>query len=76
MLPGSPVFFSTQDHNGHTTEDFLPATGTDFPAAERTARTPLALLPGKPMFFVMLGTNDSAQSGPPRRAGGSQTIHE
>ena len=63
-LPGWAVFFSNQGHSGHTTVDFLPATATDLPAAEHAAGTLLALHPGRLIFSVMLGTNDSAQSGP------------
>lgn len=63
-LPGSAVFFSNQGYSGHTTVDFLPATGTDLPAAEHAAGTTLSLHPGSLIFSVMLGTNDSAQSGP------------
>ena len=63
-LPGEAVLFSNQGHSGHTTVDFLPTTGTDLPEAEHAATTMLALPPGTLIFSVMLGTNDSAESGP------------
>lgn len=63
-LPGSALFFSNQGHSGHTSVDFLPAAGTDLPAAVRAAVTMLTLHPGTLIFSVMLGTNDSAESGP------------
>lgn len=64
VFPGRALFFSNQGHSGHTTVDFLPATATDLPKAEQAASTLLALHPGSLLFSVMLGTNDSAQTGP------------
>ncbi|ULQ54658.1 GDSL-type esterase/lipase family protein [Flavihumibacter fluvii] len=55
---------SNQGFSGHTTIDFLPASNTDFPktltAAHAISRAPETLL----LFSIMLGTNDSAISGP------------
>ncbi|TDW99260.1 GDSL-type esterase/lipase family protein [Dinghuibacter silviterrae] len=60
---GRDVAFSNQGVSGHTTVDFLPATGRDFPnvvaAANDMARRDATLV-----FSIMLGTNDSAEQGP------------
>jgi lysophospholipase L1-like esterase len=57
------VYFSNQGHAGHTTVDFLPGGG-DFTQAEGAARDLQARHRGQLVFSVMLGTNDSANSGP------------
>jgi len=55
---------SNQGFSGHTTVDFLPSSNTDFPrtlaAAENFSKDRGSLL----IFSIMLGTNDSAISGP------------
>jgi lysophospholipase L1-like esterase len=62
-LPGTTVYFSNQGHPGHTTVDFLPP-GKDFSQAEDAARKLQSEHPGKLIFSIMLGTNDSASEGP------------
>lgn len=57
------VEFSNQGVSGFTTVDFLPSTNTVFPRADKAAAgldTKNATL----VFLIMLGTNDSAISGP------------
>ena len=57
------VEFSNQGVSGFTTVDFLPSTNTVFPRADKAA----AALNSKDatlVFFIMLGTNDSAITGP------------
>jgi lysophospholipase L1-like esterase len=56
--------WADQGYPGHTTVDWLPATNTDFPAAVAAAAALEASSPGRLVFSIMLGTNDSAQSGP------------
>jgi lysophospholipase L1-like esterase len=60
----SSVEQSNQGFSGHTTLDFLPAANSDFPktlaAVEHFTSGADALL----VFSIMLGTNDSAISGP------------
>lgn len=55
---------SNQGFSGHTTVDFLPSSNADFPktlaAAENFTKDQGSLL----IFSIMLGTNDSAISGP------------
>lgn len=57
------VEFSNQGVSGFTTVDFLPSTNTVFPKADKAA---LALNSEDAVlvFFIMLGTNDSAITGP------------
>lgn len=57
------VGFSNQGVSGFTTVDFLPSTNTVFPRMYKTA---LALNSegSTLLFFIMLGTNDSAVTGP------------
>ena len=57
------VYFSNQGHSGFTTTDFLPGGGA-LAAAEQAARNLQASHPGQLVVSVMLGTNDSANSGP------------
>lgn len=55
--------FSNQGVSGFTTVDFLPSTNTIFPRVDKAA----SALAGKDatlVFFIMLGTNDSAIAGP------------
>jgi lysophospholipase L1-like esterase len=61
-LKGVTVFFSNQGHGGHTTVDFLPSSHSDFPQAEDAAKKLQADHPGKLVFSIMLGTNDSASN--------------
>jgi len=56
------VNFSNQGRSGFTTVDFLPA-GETFKHVEEAA-TELAKKPGQLIFSIMLGTNDSAITGP------------
>jgi lysophospholipase L1-like esterase len=57
------VYVSNQGHSGHTTVDFLPG-GNDFAGVEAAAKQLEASHPGQVVFSLMLGTNDSANSGP------------
>jgi lysophospholipase L1-like esterase len=63
-LKDESVYFSNQGHGGHTTVDFLPSSARDFPGLELAARKLLSDHPGKLVFSIMLGTNDSAVTGP------------
>jgi lysophospholipase L1-like esterase len=58
------VNLSNQGHGGHTTHDWLPGSATDFPKAMAAAAALEAQHPGQLVFPIMLGTNDSAESGP------------
>jgi lysophospholipase L1-like esterase len=62
-LPGVTVFFSNQGNNGHTTVDFLPSSHDDFTRVEEATKKLLADHPGKLVFSMMIGTNDSAVTG-------------
>jgi len=57
---------SNQGHSGHTTVDWLPSTNpsSDFQLALAAASSLEASQPGQLVFSIMLGANDSAQSGP------------
>jgi lysophospholipase L1-like esterase len=59
---GTTVFESNQGQNGHTTVNFLPG-GPDFTGVENAAKQLEASHPGQLIFSIMLGTNDSANSG-------------
>ena len=62
-LSTSLINYSNQGISGFTTVDFLPRTNTAFARVESAARSfnnDKALL----VFSIMLGTNDSAISGP------------
>lgn len=63
QLPGISVFMSNQGEDGHTTVDALPSSNLDFPIIERAATRLQTEHPGLLVFSIMLGTNDSAQSG-------------
>jgi lysophospholipase L1-like esterase len=63
-MNGAKVYFSNQGHSGHTTVDFLPSSHDDFSKAEDAARKLKQEHPGKLIFSIMLGTNDSAVQGP------------
>ncbi len=60
------IRMSNQGHSGHTTVDWLPSTNSssDFAEAVAAATTLRSTQPGQVVFSIMLGTNDSAQSGP------------
>lgn len=61
----SGVNSSNQGVSGMTTVDFLPASKTRFPNVKAAMETLKAQHPKATMLFsVMLGTNDSANSGP------------
>ncbi len=62
-LPGISVFMSNQGEDGHTTVDALPSSNLDFPIIERAATRLQKEHPGLLIFSIMLGTNDSAESG-------------
>jgi len=57
------VGFSNQGVSGFTTIDFLPSTNSAFPRADRAASA-LNTKDATLLFFIMLGTNDSAITGP------------
>jgi lysophospholipase L1-like esterase len=57
------VEFSNQGVSGFTTVDFLPSTNTVFPHADKAALA-LNVKDVTLVFFIMLGTNDSAIAGP------------
>jgi lysophospholipase L1-like esterase len=57
------VEFSNQGVSGFTTVDFLPSTNTVFPRADKAASA-LNSKNAALIFFIMLGTNDSAITGP------------
>ena len=57
------VEFSNQGVSGFTTVDFLPATNTVFLLADKAALA-LNSKAATLVFFIMLGTNDSAITGP------------
>lgn len=57
------VEFSNQGVSGFTTVDFLPSTNTVFPRADKAASA-LNSKNATLIFFIMLGTNDSAITGP------------
>jgi lysophospholipase L1-like esterase len=57
------VEFSNQGVSGFTTVDFLPSTDTVFPRADKAASA-LNNEDATLVFFIMLGTNDSAITGP------------
>lgn len=63
MGSNAAVYVSNQGHSGHTTVDFLPGD-PDFTGVENAAKQLQAAHPGELVFSVMLGTNDSANSGP------------
>ena len=60
------VYESNQGFSGHTTVDWLPSTNpsSDFQQAISAAATLEANTPGQLIFSIMLGGNDSAESGP------------
>ncbi len=60
------VSMSNQGHSGHTTADWLPSTNSasDFQLAIAAAASLESRRPGQLVFSIMLGANDSAQSGP------------
>src|SRR5262249_44459566 len=62
--PGTGIFVANEGRAGHTTVDVLPASHTDFPEIERAATQLMSDHPGRLMFSIMLGTNDSAINGP------------
>ena len=54
---------SNQGHSGHTTQDFLPADGSDAKGVKAAADAFVS--PDRELVFsIMLGTNDSACQGP------------
>ena len=57
------VEFSNQGVSGFTTVDFLPSTNTVFAQADKAASA-LNNKDAVLVFFIMLGTNDSAVTGP------------
>jgi lysophospholipase L1-like esterase len=57
------VYVSNQGHGGFTTLDFLPGTPS-FTGVETAAKQLKAGHAGQLVFSIMLGTNDSANSGP------------
>jgi hypothetical protein len=57
------VYFSNQGHSGYTTVNFLPG-GAALAQVEAAARKLQADHPGQLVVSLMLGTNDSANSGP------------
>ena len=63
------VRMSNQGHGGHTTVDWLPSSDamSDFHSATTAAGALVSNQPGQLVFSIMLGANDSAQSGHPVR---------
>jgi lysophospholipase L1-like esterase len=61
--PETLVFMSNQGRSGYTTVNFLPG-GSSFSSIETAARALATPHPGELVFSIMLGTNDSANSGP------------
>jgi lysophospholipase L1-like esterase len=57
------VYMSNQGKSGFTTVNFLPG-GATFSGVEAAAKDLEAAHPGRLVFSIMLGTNDSANSGP------------
>ena len=59
------VRMSNQGHSGHTTVDWLPSSNpsSDFQLAIAAAAALETNQPGQLIFSIMLGANDSAQSG-------------
>jgi GDSL-like Lipase/Acylhydrolase family/Immunoglobulin I-set domain len=57
------VRMSNQGHSGATTVDWLPSSSY-FQSAETAATALASNQPGQLIFSIMLGVNDSAQSGP------------
>ncbi len=55
--------FSNQGVSGFTTVDFLPSTNSVFPRVDKAASS-LNSKNATLVFFIMLGTNDSAITGP------------
>ena len=62
-LPKVTVNFSNEGHGGHTTVDYLPGKA-DFAKASAAAKELSAAHTGLLVFSIMLGTNDSANTGP------------
>lgn len=59
------VHISNQGVSGYTTVDFLPASRTCFPKVKAAMQELARLHPeGTQVFSIMLGTNDSAETGP------------
>jgi lysophospholipase L1-like esterase len=60
------VRMSNQGHSGHTTVDWLPSSNpsSDFQLAISAAASLEVAQPGQLVFSIMLGANDSAESGP------------
>jgi lysophospholipase L1-like esterase len=63
-LPHAAIYMANEGYSGDTTADFLPSTGTHFAHTEQDARLLQQAHPGRLVFSIMLGTNDSAQYGP------------
>jgi len=63
-LVNAEIYMANDGHSGHTTVDFLPSSDTDFTRAEQDATSLQKKHPGRLVFSIMLGTNDSAQYGP------------
>jgi signal transduction histidine kinase/lysophospholipase L1-like esterase len=63
---GVAVHMSNQGHGGHTTVDWKPSTNaaSDFQRALTAARSLESKQRGQLIFSIMLGANDSAESGP------------
>lgn len=64
LKPEYEVSFSNQGHSGATTFDFLPPATKYFAAIPPEAKKLIEGHPGKLVFPIMLGTNDSANKGP------------
>jgi len=57
------IYMSNQGKSGYTTVNFLPG-GASFSSVEAAANDLETAHPGELIFSIMLGTNDSANSGP------------
>ena len=64
LLPDTRIYWSNQGTSGSTTADFLPSANRLFGDVTKAADS-LIRVSGSPLVFsIMLGTNDSAESGP------------
>jgi lysophospholipase L1-like esterase len=61
---GVEFFSSNQGRSGRSTADVLPTSSQEFEDVEKATKELKAEHPGQIVFSIMLGTNDSAESGP------------
>jgi lysophospholipase L1-like esterase len=75
MLPGRKISYSNQGHSGATTLDFLPPKTLYAAQALLDTYRLTTRHPGPVLFSIMLGTNDSANSGPNGSPVSPETYH-